>query len=51
VRVASGDTHVSGEFWAIVSDEPTPLHAFEEYDWRFDIVALDFRRVEAFLDN
>ncbi|MBD2426954.1 hypothetical protein H6G62_13395, partial [Phormidium sp. FACHB-1136] len=42
---------VNGEFWAIVSDEPTALHTFEEYSLRFDIVALASRRVEVFLDD
>ncbi|MEY3298370.1 MAG: hypothetical protein RLZZ597_1630 [Cyanobacteriota bacterium] len=42
---------VNGQFWAIVSDEPTTLHTFEEYGLRFDIVALASRRVEAFLDD
>jgi hypothetical protein len=34
----------NGEFWAIVSDEPTCLHTFQEYALRFDIE-------EAFLDD
>jgi hypothetical protein len=29
--------NLNGEFWAIVSDEPTSLHTFEEYGLRFDI--------------
>ena len=33
-----------GEFWAILSDEPTSLHTFEEYGLRFDIE-------ESFLDD
>jgi hypothetical protein len=37
VRVAFGRNNVNGEFWAIVSDEPTALHTFEEYGLRFDI--------------
>ena len=51
VHVAFGRNSVNGEFWAIVSDEPTALHTFEEYSLRFDIVALASRRVEAFLDD
>jgi hypothetical protein len=27
----------TGEYWSIVSDEPTSVHAFEEYGRRFDI--------------
>ncbi len=37
VHVAFGHNNVNGEFWAIVSDEPTSLHIFEEYGLRFDI--------------
>jgi hypothetical protein len=37
VHVAFGRNNVNGEFWAIVSDEPTSLHTFEEYGLRFDI--------------
>jgi len=51
VHVAFGRNSVNGEFWAIVSGEPTALHTFEEYGLRFDIVALASRRVEAFLDD
>ncbi|MDV2997541.1 MAG: hypothetical protein N4J56_007246 [Chroococcidiopsis sp. SAG 2025] len=32
-----GCNNVNGEFWAIVSDEPTTLQSFQEYGWRFDI--------------
>jgi hypothetical protein len=39
-----GDNTVNGEFWAIVSDEPTHLHTVEEYGLRFDLE-------EAFLDD
>jgi hypothetical protein len=44
VHVAFGRNSVNGEFWAIVSDEPTALQTFEEYGLRFDIE-------EAFLDD
>ncbi len=44
VHVVFGCNSVNGEFWAIVSDEPTSLHTFEEYGLRFDIE-------EAFLDD
>ena len=44
VHVAFGYNSVNGEFWAIVSDEPTSLHTFEEYSLQFDIE-------EAFLDD
>jgi hypothetical protein len=27
----------NGEYWYIVSDEPTSVHTFTEYGWRFDI--------------
>jgi hypothetical protein len=27
----------NGEYWYIVSDEPTSVHTFVEYGWRFDI--------------
>ena len=27
----------TGEYWSIVSDEPTSVHTFVEYGWRFDI--------------
>jgi hypothetical protein len=27
----------TGEYWYIVSDEPTSVHTFVEYGWRFDI--------------
>jgi len=37
VHVAFGCNNVTGEFWAIVSNEPTSLHTFEEYGLRFDI--------------
>ena len=37
VHVAFGCNNLNGEFWAIVSDEPTSLHTFEEYGLRFDI--------------
>jgi hypothetical protein len=51
VHIVFGRNNVNGEFWAIVSDEPTSLHTFEEYGLRFDIVALASRRVENFLDD
>ena len=44
VHVALGRNNVNGEFWAIVSDEPTTLQTFEEYGLRFDIE-------ESFLDD
>ncbi|MEL6385038.1 MAG: transposase, partial [Cyanobacteria bacterium J06626_18] len=37
VHVAFGYNNINGEFWAIISDEPTSLHTFEEYGLRFDI--------------
>jgi len=37
VHVAFGRNNINGEFWAIVSDEPTALQTFEEYGLRFDI--------------
>lgn len=40
VHVALGINHLNGEFWAIVSDEPTNLQPFREYGLRFDIPAL-----------
>lgn len=44
VHVAMGYNNVNGEFWAIVSDEPTNLQTFREYGLRFDIE-------ESFLDD
>ncbi|WP_217650533.1 transposase [Spirulina major] len=44
VHVALGYNNINGEFWAIVSDEPTNLQTFREYGLRFDIE-------EAFLDD
>ena len=44
VHLAFGRNNVNGEFWAIVSDEPTTLQTFREYGLRFDIE-------EAFLDD
>lgn len=44
VHVACGYNNINGEFWAIVSDEPTNLQTFSEYGLRFDIE-------EAFLDD
>jgi hypothetical protein len=37
VHVIVGRNNVNGEFWAIVSNEPTMLHTFQEYGLRFDI--------------
>ncbi len=37
VHVIIGRNNVNGEFWAIVSDEPTSLKTFSEYGLRFDI--------------
>jgi hypothetical protein len=37
VHVIVGRNNVNGEFWAIVSDERTTLHTFQEYGLRFDI--------------
>ena len=37
VHLIIGRHNVNGEFWAIVSDEPTSLKTFEEYGLRFDI--------------
>jgi len=37
VHIAFGRNNVNGEFWAIVSDEPTTLQTFSEYGLRFDI--------------
>ncbi|WP_293085661.1 hypothetical protein [Moorena sp. SIO4A1] len=44
VHIAFGRNNINGEFWAIVSDEPTTLQTFYEYGLRFDIE-------EAFLDD
>jgi hypothetical protein len=44
VHIALGCNNVNGEFWAILSDEPTSLHTFEEYGLHFDIE-------ESFLDD
>jgi hypothetical protein len=44
VHVIFGRNNVNGEFWAVVSDEPTNLQTFAEYGLRFDIE-------EAFLDD
>ena len=37
VHIVFGCNNVNGEFWAIVSDEPTTLQTFAEYGLRFDI--------------
>ena len=37
VHIVFGRNNVNGEFWAIVSDEPTTLQTFCEYGLRFDI--------------
>ncbi len=37
VHVIIGRNNVNGEWWAVVSDETTTLHTFEEFGWRFDI--------------
>lgn len=37
VHLILGRNNVTGEFWAILSDEKTNLKTFEEYGWRFDI--------------
>ncbi len=37
VNLALACEGVSGEFWYIVSDEPTTLQTFREYGLRFDI--------------
>jgi len=37
VHLCFGRNSVNGEFWAIVSDEPTKLQTFQEYGLRFDI--------------
>jgi Transposase DDE domain len=37
VHLIVGRNNVNGEFWAIVSDEPTTLQTFQEYGLRFDI--------------
>ncbi len=44
VNVIFGYNNVNGEFWAVVSDEPTTLGSFREYGLRFDIE-------ETFLDD
>jgi len=44
VHVACGRNSVNGEYWAVVSDEPTTLQTFREYGLRFDIE-------ESFLDD
>lgn len=37
VHIVFGYTNLNGEFWAVVSDEPTSLVTLEEYGKRFDI--------------
>ena len=44
VHLAFGRNNLNGEFWAILSDEPTNLQTFAEYALRFDIE-------ESFLDD
>lgn len=44
IHIIFGRNDINGEFWAVVSDEPTTLKSFEEYGLRFDIE-------EAFLDD
>ncbi len=44
VHVILGRTSINGEFWAVVSDQPTSPETFAEYGLRFDIE-------EGFLDD
>lgn len=44
LHLAYGCNNLNGEYWAILSDEPTTLQTFREYGLRFDIE-------EAFLDD
>lgn len=44
VHITFGYNNLNGEFWAVVSDEPTSLQSFYEYGLRFDIE-------ESFLDD
>ncbi len=44
VHIIFGRNNVNGEFWAVVSSEPTTLETFTEYGLRFDIE-------EGFLDD
>ena len=44
MHVIFGRNNINGEFWAVVSDEPTTLQTFAEYGLRFDIE-------ESFLDD
>lgn len=44
VHVILGRTNINGEFWAVVSDQPTRPETFAEYGLRFDIE-------EGFLDD
>lgn len=44
VHVIFGRNNLNGEFWAVVSDEPTTAETFTEYGLRFDIE-------EGFLDD
>lgn len=44
VHVIFGRNNLNGEFWAVVSDEPTTLQTLAEYGLRFDIE-------ESFLDD
>ena len=44
VHVILGRTNINGEFWAVVSDQPTSPETFAEYALRFDIE-------EGFLDD
>lgn len=37
VHVIFGRNNVNGQFWAVISDEPTNLQTFAEYGLRFDI--------------
>jgi hypothetical protein len=44
VHLAFGRNSLNGEFWVVVSDEPTTLQTFADYGLRFDIE-------ETFLDD
>lgn len=44
LHIAFGRNSVNGEFWAVVSDEPTTLQTFADYGLRFSIE-------ESFLDD
>ena len=50
LHVIMGRNNINGEFWAVVSDQPTSPETFAEYALRFDIEEGFFRRPVKWLE-